>query len=582
MAETIVFNGQTLEQPGVYSDETVNSLGGNQFSDSGIIGIVGEAAAGEPGSTAGVQTFYASQIGAMLSTYKSGPLVDVAKTLIAPARDGRVPNGAQIIRAYKTNDSTKAASFLKNVDTSPVNLYLVNAKNYGTDGNLTSFYVTQGGTTDDYGTITSDTDCSFPITVATAATLVVTVNGTPYTLTVSIAPGGSISLTQANTILLLNGTPVTVGPDTATPSWAPSKPLIFAASSTTKITGVIDPAVLTSYANELEYALVTVTTNTLPTALGLTAASTVNSSTLVVTPKGLGPIRGSRGTRIPVFVNNATTETINENPGYTYMSIYYTGSGSPATMSVSLTAGVKYLTTACTGQTGDNLNIKLSDYTIKQLVEFIDANSAYTCVTSFYNASSVKADIIDFYHLINIKSLPLDVKGMQDEIETQVNSQSNLATFVLQNEIYGTTALIASTARRYLTGGTLGSSGNTDFQDGFDALLGVRCTTVMPCIAQDASDDITAGVTDPASTYTISSVIVQADTHCRTASNTKNRSERNAYVGFLGTFEEAIAEATALNSEFTSMAFQNVNFLNAAGSIVTGQPYIVGAMLAGM
>ena len=59
MSIKISYNGSTLFKPGAFSKLNVNLVGGFPISDSGIVGIVGEADKGAPGDASGegVQEF---------------------------------------------------------------------------------------------------------------------------------------------------------------------------------------------------------------------------------------------------------------------------------------------------------------------------------------------------------------------------------------------------------------------------------------------------------------------------------------------------------------------------------------------
>jgi len=581
------YNGATILQPGAYSKSSVNVIGGFPLSDTGIVGIIGEAIAGPPGDTTGigVQTFTCEQMSSLIETYVSGPIVDVARALVQPARDNRVTNGAQLIRIWKTNSSLAGNNTISNIDTVQDTLYDIDSQNYGDAENLINFYISSGSSPDAAAVVLSDSNITFPLTVTSNDTLLIDVNGTTYTLTVTTASGGSIDVTQAQLITLLNGVAVTVGADTATPVWAPSKPVIAAASGLLKVTLTIDPSILTAFNQIHEYGLLSIDTSNIATLLNLTVASTISATTLVVTAGGIGPVRGSRGTRIITINRNDYTETLDENTGLEIFKIYYTGAGTVATMDVKMVSGKKRLQTTCTGATADDLNLALEDYTVTELVAFINnigGGGKYTCVTSYYNAPARSAADIDWYDDIDILTLPVGIKANMIDIESNVNEQSQLVTLDLKEDVYGQMELVTVTNKTYLTGAALGATSNTDFLDGFDALLNTRCNTVLPCISRDATADITAGLTDPSSTYDIDSVIAGADTHCRTASNTKNRSERNCYVGYLNTFEASRIAARGMNSEFTSMAIQNVDVIGTDGTTATRQPHVLAALCAGI
>jgi len=136
------FNGASLYKPGAYSQTKVNLSGGFPLAATGVVAIVGEADAGAPGSSAGVQTYTSEDIASLISTYQAGPIVDAARLLISPARDARVTNGASIIRVYKVNAATQATLALKNA--APVTLLNITSANWGADQNLISVKVEAG------------------------------------------------------------------------------------------------------------------------------------------------------------------------------------------------------------------------------------------------------------------------------------------------------------------------------------------------------------------------------------------------------------------------------------------------------
>lgn len=135
MAIRINFNGASIAKPGAYSKTSVNLTGGFPVAPAGIVGIVGEADAGAPGSSDDIRNnFYSpSQFADVVDKYKSGPIVDAFRLLIAPSNDDRVVNGANRIYVYKTNASTKATGTL------PTAFGTLSSKNYGLDANSISF-----------------------------------------------------------------------------------------------------------------------------------------------------------------------------------------------------------------------------------------------------------------------------------------------------------------------------------------------------------------------------------------------------------------------------------------------------------
>jgi hypothetical protein len=117
MAISVSYNGSTIYRPGAYSRRFID-LGGNlPLGPAGLIAIVGEADAGAPGNAEVdiKQNFYSADTFAdARAKYRSGPIVDALNFLFAPASDGAIPNGAQVVWVYKTNASLRASLALAN------------------------------------------------------------------------------------------------------------------------------------------------------------------------------------------------------------------------------------------------------------------------------------------------------------------------------------------------------------------------------------------------------------------------------------------------------------------------------------
>lgn len=429
MAINQTFAGANILKPGAYSQTSVNLAGGFPLAATGIVAIVGEALGGAPGSSDGVQTFTSDDIASLIAKYKSGPIVDAARILVAPGRDARVPNGASLIRVYKTNAASQASLILQNG--ASASLFTITSSNYGDDQNLISVKVDAG---------------------------VVSVNA-----------------------------------------------------------------------------------------------------------------------RIITVQQGSVKETLSENDYAALLQLQYTGAGSAATLLISATT----LSTTVTGAPSDDLSIPLAGKTIQQLVDLISANAAYTASTALPLASSKSAaDLDPITTALDIKTSAQTLRGQQKELLDIINSESQLVSASRASGVEGIIATLSS--KKFLSGAARGASTNTTFQAGFDALLASRCNTVVPLISRDASSLSSSGDTDPASSFTIDAVNLQALTHCILASNTKNRSERNCYVSKKDSFANTQAAALALNHERASMLFQDVEVLDASGNLTFKDPWASACILAGI
>jgi hypothetical protein len=136
MAKYIVFHGDVIIHPGVYTwvdySQVENILAGVR----GIVAVIGEADEGEPNV---VSIF--SRGRDMIDYYKSGPLADIAYALFNPSTDPAVSTPFRVI-AVKTNQSTAAIATLH--DDTDNDIITVKARRYGTYGNTISIKVEAG------------------------------------------------------------------------------------------------------------------------------------------------------------------------------------------------------------------------------------------------------------------------------------------------------------------------------------------------------------------------------------------------------------------------------------------------------
>lgn len=428
MAITVNFNGASIRKPGVYSRTQVNLSGGFPLAPTGVVAIVGEADGGAPGSAAGVQTYTSEDISSLVSTYKSGPIVDAARALVAPARDNRVPNGASQIRIWKTNASLQASLNLSNGTTT---LFALKTRNYGEDENLVN---------------------------------------------VTVAAG----------------------------------------------------------------------------------AINVNARIITVNKGDL-------------------TEVLSENAREAQLVITYTGAATAAVLTIQ--SGALVVTTSSPNVPADDLNIPLAGKTIRQLVDLIDAHASYTCTTTAVSAKYKAAVDLDPVSTPTSVLVALTLYAQQKELLDIINGESSLISATRVTNVQGSISVLAKT---FMSGAVKGASANSNFQAGFDAMLAVRVNTVVPLISQDASALATLGKTDPASTFTVDAVNLQCVTHCLTASNTKNRSERNCYVSVKRSFANSQTAARTLAEARASMLFQDVQILGSDGNLKVEDPWAAACMVAGV
>ena len=134
------FNGQSIRKPGAYSKFKVDNSAGSDLASNDTLFLVGESAQGAPGSVEGIQSFSASNLGALIAKYGSGPLVDAAVAAIRPTKTPGV-GGAGRILIYKTNTTLQAQV---QVLQSAADYMDVKDLAYGVDGNNLSIIIAAG------------------------------------------------------------------------------------------------------------------------------------------------------------------------------------------------------------------------------------------------------------------------------------------------------------------------------------------------------------------------------------------------------------------------------------------------------
>lgn len=536
MAIKRTFNGATLIKPGAYSKTVVENLTGFPLLPAGTVGIIGEAAGGEPGvldilSGIGVQQ--------AKERYKSGPIADALELLVNPSKDPRIPNGASTICVWKTNSSTASSLALANDAAAPATLLTLTSKNYGADENLVNVTVDEGETVDSDASLTGTLDG--PFTVANGNTLILNVNGTAYTFT--------------NTLVGSQTATAVMGELNTGARWAPSKPIV-ASLDGQKIKITIDTATLTFAFNE--YGFIDVdATSTIDTILGIT-----------------GEIRGHKGSRIFTIKNSTGKEEVSsELGGLDQLQIQYTGAGTAATLTLNVQSSQLKLTTAITGASGDNLDIVLEDaegknkHTLQTLVDTLNSTGKYAASVLGLNPQR-NANELDQYLSLKILQVPAKLRADNAEIANDLTLFSSYVDAAVTDNAYYAVAPVASPT--FLTGAADGSSANSDYAAGFEAFKGERINKVVPLISKDTG------------AVSIDSVNALAQAHAAWGWSTAGKNEREAFCSYSGTKAEIKQGARDLNSAFASLVGQEVQVLNRYSDLEWKDPWALACVLAGL
>jgi len=541
MTIKVTFNGASFSKPGVYPAVKVLNLTGFPLQPTGTVAIIGEALGGEPGV---LDVLQGPQIQAAKSRYKSGPIADALGLLAAPSKDQRIVNGASKVIVFKTNSGTQSTKTLVNNASSPVAVLGLLSSNWGADQNNTSVQVTAGSINDSDAAMTAT--INGPWTFVGNETLILKMFGTTYTYTTTLTAGSHAAaalVTDLNNVANWSGS---------------TKPVIASVSGTTVVITLDTTVVAGKLANGYIYVDPSCTLDTL---VGL-----------------VGSARGVRGTRFVVFRNGTTTESaLPEIGGPAVMTVKYVGAGTACVLAIQDSLGQRILTTTCTGASGDNLSIVLGNadtdgnmvavMSVQDLVNRIAGNAAYTCTTTYTNPA-IGATDLDYHVSAHIELVAYDLRR-DIQAFVDVCALSQLASAARISNIPGTVAL-APTAT-FFAGGTDGTSANSSYSTGFDALKQIRANYVVPLISTDVGS------------LSVDTVNALADAHANFMWGAMGRSPRQVWTSRLGSKIQVKAAAQALNSGYTSLLAQDVKvFSFTQGKLAFLDPWATACLAAGM
>ncbi len=265
--------------------------------------------------------------------------------------------------------------------------------------------------------------------------------------------------------------------------------------------------------------------------------------------------------------------------------------GTTCTLTVTSTA----LTTTQSGGAGADLSLLLADYaTISDLAAYINSQTGYSAAAANATVGQLPSTALDRVAAVTIGST-WNAKNGRIKVDAYKVFQA-----ISQNS---TTVQLGSTAARadlglpavnstvvYFSGGKKGYSSNALVTAGIDALANLSVNFVVPLFSQDASSDITAGLTqgtdsvngETASSYTVDAINAWAKSHCLAMSKLKRKKNRQCIVSKRDTFVNAKTAASNLASARAGCTFQDIKTTNSSGNLTQFQPWLGAAIAAGM
>lgn len=248
------------------------------------------------------------------------------------------------------------------------------------------------------------------------------------------------------------------------------------------------------------------------------------------------------------------------------------------------------LSTVVVGGSGASItSLNLNAYsTIGDLIKYLNSQTGYSARVSNNKYLSLSPKYLDQVTSMGIcsgvlagKSYPGRIKADYYDFGALFTANTGLLSFSGSDTLLRKAGLPSVDAvPSFLAGGTVGATGNLHIAQAYDAALKIEVSQVVPLFSRDASYDISDGITDSLSTYTISAIISSLASHVSTASNSDYRKERYGLASFHGTFAATQQLSSSLGATNINMFFQMVNAVGADGNVSWFLPWMGSCMVA--
>ncbi len=243
------------------------------------------------------------------------------------------------------------------------------------------------------------------------------------------------------------------------------------------------------------------------------------------------------------------------------LSIYYSGTGTSPTYTVSDTGLVL---TATTSDIGGTITFT-STMTVQQLVNQINALAGWNATVLDPNTTDLVQALFDnVATAAAVGTTSATATTLYANVTAVVRWINAVGTFFTAVRQANAASLITSSSYLYAAGGTTPTAANSDWQNAYtlaQSLTGI---------------DIVCPVIGSASIWTMN------DAHCHYMSSLGQ--PRRGYVGDVTgqTVAQEITNAQALNSNRTSLVWPGSKGVDYNGNATTFASYIVAAQVAGM
>lgn len=550
MAINVVYNGATIYKPGSYSRTNIDLGGGFPLGPAGLIAIFGEADAGTPGDEEvdiSANRFTADQLVTIRNKYRSGPIVDAASFLFAPAADAAVPSGAQAVWIYKTNSSVRASLALATA------YGTLKAREHGIGGNRLSAKVV----------LVAET----PATTVSSAVFDETTLASGDKLVVKINGGTSNTWTAPGTITT-NATLASALSDAG--NWSGGVP-----TGLTITVGGTDGASTVS---------ITMTAAATQHTLGWGRSFQLSAGT----PDALVKMNLTAGLKTPAVEPSATItldqkrDNIQEEEtvgGSVVLTLGHDGTGGVTAATVTIDGDSIILSE----NASPVHTLPKSAYaTLKDLADELNLVTYGGWSAAVANPIYNQLSPADLDHVTAVGALasgavmPARIKKDAADVADMLEN-SSLAALTGQ----AAKGLPDALSETLLSGGVKGGSSTADVMAALEKFEKFHVNSIVPLFSRDATADIADGLTDGTSTYTIAGIHQAVKTHISLMKTVKKRSERQGYMSMRDTYANCKEQAGILADGRMQLVIQDVRQADSQGTIKWFQPWALACLLAG-
>src|ERR1019366_428110 len=223
------------------------------------------------------------------------------------------------------------------------------------------------------------------------------------------------------------------------------------------------------------------------------------------------------------------------------------------------------------------ITVNLSNYnTVADLCQYLGTLGGFTAAPAVASKGWVPSINLDdgTYTFATDKGVNTGrIKADGYFVASAVINGSTLTNIVPPGVATKLDGLPAVSSSAFFTGGSRGATTQAAIQGAFDALMDVRGNFLVPLFSNDAALDISNGVTDPSSSYSIASTISAARAHVLQCSTLKRGKPRQAFLSTWDTFLNDKNTASNVNSARCVVFFQGVKDTDANGNLRSFAPW---------